>query len=617
MTKKRFIALTALLMAAVMLFAACARQSVGKLGFEVPDGHPLQQLEYLLEQFPQSLDTGEAHVPGTTFMYGIGSTSPISGIIGGSIFTDQALDQYICDLLGTGSSSLTSMTDGFQHGQDGVATFDYDLDAKTITLTMQHDVYWHDGVPLTLEDLVFTYELLAHPDYSGLRRTAEIELITGFLDYAEGRADHISGLVLSEDKKTLTKHLDEMPVTLLYFALWYSPMPKHIFENIPMIDMASSDAVLVNPIGWGPFKIDHIVPGDAFEMVRNENYVFGAPPIERLRVERFDPTQAGELMASGRFDFIRFPSDQYIYHADASNFTFLGQPSDWAGHIAFRLGNWDFDNNKNVYNPDRLMAQVGPQFRQAMAYAIDEAAIGQALYNGLQFPAASIISPNHLPLVDVEMPGFTYDPDKARQLLDDAGFNQFDAEGFRLMPDGSPLVIYWALASGPLEEEIHAFYTQAWRDIGLRVELWQERTHDQLYLWDVMDVDLYYNNPDYPTEVHIYSAAWSMGANPNPEGVWGHIFWNTCRYTSPEYDDILARMVSPEAWDPEYMDQVFSDWQWYFYNNVPVIPTRWRLDLHAINNRVTNWDTRNGFAFNGSLHGWQNISLSAAEPYRG
>ena len=615
MRKKSF---SVVIIAVVVLFlTGCPRQRPGALGFVVPEGHPLQQLEYLLEHFPQYRSTGAAHVSGTTFMFGIASTTALNGILGGAIFTDQANDQYIANMLGS-SSSITSMNASFQHGQDGIATFAYDLDAKTVTFSMQYDVYWHDGIPLTMADLLFTYEMLAHPDYSGLRRTAEIEMISGFLDFAEGRADNISGIVLSNNNRTITFHMEEMPVTLLYFGLWTSPMPKHIFQHIPMAEMPSSDAVLVNPIGWGPWKISHIVPGDAFEMVRNENYVFGAPLIERLRVERFDPEQGGELMAAGRFDFILFPSDQYIYHSNARNFSFLGSPADRADHIAFRLGNWDWDTNRNIYNPERLMARVGADFRRAMAYATDELAFGQQVFAGLQFPAATIISPNHLSLLDMSVPVFSYNPVKANQILDDAGFNLRDSQGYRLMPDGSPLTIFWALPSGPLEEEIHAFYTQAWRAIGLRVELWQGRTHDQLYIWDVTDEQLYYNNPDYPTEIHIFSAAWSMGANPNPEGIWGHIFWNTSKYTSPEYDAILARMVSPEAWDPDYMQQVFSDWQWYWYHNVPAIPTRWRIDLSAVNNRVTHWDTRIGYNIgsNSRLGGWRNIGLSAPEPYR-
>ncbi|MDR2167183.1 MAG: ABC transporter substrate-binding protein [Clostridiales bacterium] len=613
--KRTFITIIAI-MAAVLVFAACGRRAdPGVLGFSVPDGHPLEQLEYLLESFDQYFDTGDAHVPGTTFMFGIASTAPIQGRFGGAIFTDQVVDQHIATLLGT-ASSLIPLNEYHMLGQHGVATFEYDISARTFVMTMQYDVYWHDGVPLTLDDVVFALEMIGHPDYAGLRRTDEIFTISGFSDFVEGRANHISGLVLSNNNRTLTFHLDEMPSTLLYGALWTQPMPRHIFQDIPMEGMIASDPVRVNPIGWGPFMIDHIVEGDSVRLVRNPNYVFGMPQIEYLVVERFHPDHAGEVMAAGRFDYVPlFPAHLYGYFANPTNFRFLGSPSNHYTYLAFRLGNWDFDTNRNVYNPNRLMAQAGPALRQAMAYASDELLFGQTFTHGLRFPASSIAPPNHLRLVDLDMPGFTYNPDRARQILDDAGFVDIDGDGFREMPDGSPLVIQWALADGPLTEYFYTFYTQAWREVGLNVQMWLGRAHDQLYLWDTLDFDTYYDNPDYPVEVHIYTGTWQTGSNPNPEGTWGHIFWNASRYTSPAYDAILARIPSEAAWDADYMQEIFNDWQRYWYENVPAIPWTWTIDLHAVNNRVTNWDTRVGRGFSGSLHGWQDIGLSAPTPY--
>ena len=434
MKKKRLISVIYLVLAVVMVVSACAQQTAPEadrgLGIDIPDGHPLEQLEFLLEQFPQYLDTGAKHVAGTTFMFGYGSNSPNPGKIGGAIFSDHAVENYVSSLLGT-TNSLTSMNEYYHHGQDGVATFEYDLDAKTVTSTMKYDVKWHDGTPLTMNDVLYTYEVLGHPDVKSIRLTDVMMLIEGYQEFMDGEADHISGIVLSNDNKTITFHMKEMPVTLLFAgdALSLIPMPRHIFEKVPVIDMPSSDPVLVNPIGWGPFKIDHIVPGDAYELVRNEDYVFGKPQIERLRIERFDPAQAGELMAAGRFDYMIFPRSQYEYHMNPVNFTYLGAQNDNADHIAFMFGYFDWDEWVNVMDYNSLMYRVGPEFRQAMAYALDLQTLSETLYNGLSFPAHSIMTPMHLELLDLSMPGFSYDPAKANKLLDDNGFAERDSEG--------------------------------------------------------------------------------------------------------------------------------------------------------------------------------------------
>ncbi|MCL2576297.1 MAG: ABC transporter substrate-binding protein [Defluviitaleaceae bacterium] len=624
--KKTLITIVALLVL-VLVFAACNPRTTdddndnGNNGIENGNGggndtaggvSPMEAMNALMERFPQHINTGAAHVPGTTFMYGIGLPEPFVGMVGGAIFHDRGEDATVATLLGS-SSSIVSMNEFFQMGQDGIATFEYDLEENSITFTMQHDVYWHDDTPLTMADLVFTYEVLASPDYTGIRRTREIEGIVGFLDFANGEADSIEGLVLSNNDRTLTIYMYELPMTVLYFSLWTSPMPRHIFEDIPVAQMASHPAVLSNPIGWGPFMIEHIVPGDAFHMVANPNYVFGAPQIENLIVERFNPTQAGELMEAGRFDIMAFPRDLYRYHQNASNITFLSAPSNEFYYISFRLGNWDDDNRVNVYNPDRLMAQLGADVRRAMAYALDEQTFTQIVFEGLRFPAPSIAPPNHMALIDQTVPGFRHDPARANQILDDAGLTERDADGFRLMPDGSPLTINWAMSIWPMDEERVAFYTQRWNEIGLRVVLWQGRLHDRNYLLDALDFDSYYGSGD---EIHIAHDRFIVGANPNPDGMWGHTQWNPSRYTSPEYDAILERMTSVEAWDAAYLQQVFSDWQWYWYNNVPAIPLSWTINLTALNSRVTNWDTRAGVGFTGNIHNWSDIGLSAEQPNR-
>ena len=257
------------------------------------------------------------------------------------------------------------------------------------------------------------------------------------------------------------------------------------------------------------------------------------------------------------------------------------------------------------------MAQAGPLVRRAMAYAIDSAVIGDTLYSGLRFPAATNVTPNHRGLIDTSIPGFPYDPDRARELLDEAGFTEFDADGFRLDPNGNSFTVNWAFRENPLTEDIIApFFIESWADVGIRVELWRGQTHAALVLWDYLDFDA--DND----EVDIYEGGWIVGANPNPEGTWGHIWWNPSRYTSPEYDAILARMNTLDAFDPDYMKQVFSDWQWYWYENVPYYPFLWTIILTSVNNRVTFWDTRVENDLGVSPNNpWHQVGLSAAKPY--
>ncbi|MCL2703902.1 MAG: ABC transporter substrate-binding protein [Defluviitaleaceae bacterium] len=598
------------LLCLLLVFALTAAVLVGFDTVEAAAGtHPLEAMDEVLARFPRYIDTGKEHVPGTTFRYAIGSPSPWAGMFGGGVFHDSTVDAEVVNLI---NSSLLATNEFYQFGQHGVCTWEHDMEARTLTLTMQYDVFWHDGEPLTMNDLVYAYEVIIHPDYTGPRFNADARNVVGWEAYREGEADHIEGLVLSNDNKTLTMHFYEMSPSMLYFGPWTTPMPRHIFEGIPVAEMAESDAVRVNPIGWGPWIVENIVPGESVAFRRNENFVFGAPLIEHLVVERINSDFIPTAMEEGLFDFVFiFPTAYYEDYQNPTNYTYLGRPTGDYDYIAFRLGHWNDELGKNVYAPTRKMANVN--LRRAMGFAVDEAELTETLFFGLRFPAASNMPPHHRALIDTSVPGFPYNPEEANRLLDEAGYIDIDGCGFRECPEGEKFVINFAFRQGPMEDVIVPFYIQSWAAVGLNVELWQGRTHEVLFLWDMLDFDA--DND----EIDIYHGGWSPGANPSPDGSWGHIWWNPSRYTSPEYDAIIDRIGSEATWDEAYMLDAYSAWQWYWYNNAPYYTTQWRISLRAVNNRVTNWDTRIEFEpleFYNSEYGWHKIGLSADAPIR-
>jgi len=573
-----------------------------------PVEHPLAIMEAVLQTFPQYFDTGAPHVPGSIFEYAIASSSPFIGLFGGSVFWTEAADNTVSSIIGT-SSSLFSSTPLLQFGQEGVVNWTYDVGAGTMTLNMQHDVYWHDGVPLTLDDLVFAYELMAHPDYAsvgGVRFTAANRNIVGIMDFQAGLVDHIPGFELSNNNRTLTIHFYSFTPDIPYFSIWSAPAPRHIFGDMELTDIPNSDAVRVNPIGWGPFMVEHIVPGEAVHLVRNENFVFGTPYIEQMIIRRVNPDLVPEHMANGDFDFVLFPTLYFADHPNPTNFRYLGSRNNAYTYISFRLGHFDFDNDVNVFDAHREMNDVN--LRRAMALALNEAELGEILFNGLQFATGNFMSPLHQGFMDLSVPMFPYNPAEAMRILDEAGFIDIDGDGFRENPAGEQLVINWAVPDQPQVDLIVGFYMQAWADVGLNVQLWQGRVHDRNYLFDVLDFDT--DNE----EIHIYMASWTAGFNPDPSGRWGHTVWNPSRYTSDEWDAVLARLVSMEAWDTAYLLEAYSAMQWHLYNVVPFFPTRWSIDLTAVNNRVANYDTRPGLP--PSQFGWHTVRLSAATPYR-
>jgi len=603
---KKFLKMAAGPLAALAL-AACPGDSVVTAVF-VAEGHPIEVMREVLTHFPNRLDTGAAHVPGSIFQYGIGRDTPFIGIVGASLFYTETNDGTIAEFMGT-YASLIEINEFNQFSNEGVARFEFDVPSKMLRFIMQEEVSWHDGVPLTMRDLYYTFHVMADPDYSaagGVRFTAANRNIRGIMDYHNGLADSISGLILSDNDRTLTIYFDEFSPDILYFGIWTYPMPRHIFEGTPVLDIPNHPGVRANPIGWGPFKYVSHVPGESFLLERNDDYVWGRPLIEQLVIRRVPLELIPAAMEAGEFDYVVFPPHLYADFQNPTNYFYMGNPGRGYSHFTFRLGHFDFENSRNVFDAHRPMNNV--HLRRAMALAADEHLLGQTLYNGLQFTAGSFLVPRHEAFMDMSVPMFGHDPARANQILDDAGF-RMGADGYRTWPDGRELTVTWALSTGATSEALYLFYTEAWRDIGIRVELWQGIYHDINFIWDTMDYDT--DNE----EIDLYNASWNIGPNPNPFGIWGHTVWNSSRYTSDEWDALQARLESEAAWDHDYLLQVYSDIQWYMYEQVFFFPLRWSVVLTAINNRVTFMDMDIGISSPLKRSGWHLVGLSAAQPY--
>src|SRR5690606_18423116 len=106
-------------------------------------------------------------------------------------------------------------------------------------------------------------------------------------------------------------------------------------------------------------------------------------------------------------------------------------------YIGFKQGTWDAENNRVAYDPESKMGDV--ELRQAMWHAVDNAAVGEKFYNGLRWNATTLIPPSHPEFHDENNKGREYDPEVAKQLLEEAGYVDTDDDGFREDPEGNPL----------------------------------------------------------------------------------------------------------------------------------------------------------------------------------
>lgn len=542
---------------------------------------------YSIDDF-NNVKTNEGEpIEGGTFTYGLVSDTAFEGTLNWNFYSGEP----DAEILGWFDEALLTWDENYVYTNDGAATYEQDeKDENTFVFTIHDNVNWHDGEPVTAEDWLFAYEVIGHPDYDGVRYGSDFTNIEGMEEYHSGEADTISGIEVV-DEKTLKITYKEVTPSLVTGSIWAYPLAKHIFGDIEVADMSSSKEVRETPIGFGPFKVESITPGESVTLSKNEDYWRGEPNLDEVIIKVIDPTVVVQSLESGEVDTVsRFPVDQFPDNADMSNVEFLGITDRAYTYIGFKLGTWDKES-KEVATDIENSKMGNKKLRQAMWHAVDNTTVGERFYHGLRWNATTLIPPSHPEFHDESNPGREYDPEKAKELLDEAGYVDTNDDGFREDPDGNELVINFAtMSGGDTAEPLAKYYIQAWEEVGLKVELLDGRLQEFNTFYERVG-----QNGDDDPEVDIFQGAWGVAIDVDPRGLYGRdALFNFTRWSDEENDRLLAEGVSEESFEIEHRQKVYNEWQELMVEEVPVFPTLYRADLVPVNNRVQNYAIGDG-----------------------
>lgn len=181
-------------------------------------------------------------------------------------------------------------------------------------------------------------------------------------------------------------------------------------------------------MGTGPYMYQGDFDGSVYTFVRNPYYWGEAPEADTFKIKVIPDNDAKVLaLRSGEIDAItgaaRLSADAYTeLSADSSFGTAINDEPTLTNYIGFNMSKAPFDD-KNV--------------RLAVEYAIDKDSISNDVFQGTMTPADTLFSRSK-PYCDVDVTVYSYDPDKAAQLLDEAGWTDSDGDGIR-DKDGTPL----------------------------------------------------------------------------------------------------------------------------------------------------------------------------------
>ena len=560
------------------------------------------------KKYPSYFKNDAEAVQVDTLKVAIVSDSPFKGIFNGFLYSD-AIDNKFMKYTMNGAFPIDNDLKLILDSDETPIKVTINPEEKTVTYKINPKFKWSNGDPVTTKDIVKTYEIFANQDYivssKSLRFSKNRKAIVGIEEYNEGKADKISGLEVIDDS-TMKIHLKEVTPSTYWGGNFAGELINaKQFEGIPMNKIAESDALRKNPLSYGPYVIKQIVQGEKVIFEANPYYYKGEPKIKRIEMEVLPSSQQVAAMKAGKYDIIFGASNDVFPEVEKlDNINIVIKKASYMNYIAFKLGKWDAEKNEVVTDPNSKMYDIN--LRKAMAYAIDNESIAKQFFHGLAMRAPSPIAPVFTKLRNPEVEGFKIDLEKAKKLLDDAGYKDVDGDGIREDKEGKPLKINLAMMSGSeIQEPLSQYYIQQWKSIGLNVELVDGRLLDFNNFYDRLKAD----DPG----IDCFFAGFGYGSDPQQMSLFGkNSQFNKARYTSETLEKALEAQVSPEALDEAKRIEIYHNYDKVFMEELPVIPQLNKMEYIVVNKRVKEYDWK--YDTDMKEFDWSKIEVTAKEP---
>jgi peptide/nickel transport system substrate-binding protein len=375
-------------------------------------------------------------------------------------------------------------------------------DNRILTFHLRRDVRWHDGSPFTSADVKFTYELYIDP-----------EIPTA---YAESFSQVTR--VETPDPYTFIAHYDTPYAPAL--LSWATAIhPRHLLEGTDVLRSPLSRS----PVGTGPYRFAEWVSGEKIVLDANPDYFEGPPYIRRV-VYRIIPdvsTQFLELQ-TGSLDFMGLTPLQFDRQTDTPAFRRNYNKYQYLSFGYTYLG-------YNLRRP--LFADV--RVRQALAYAIDKQELIDGVLLGYGVAATGPYKPDTW-VYNPAVRQYHYLPEKARQLLSEAGWQDSNGDGI-LEKDGKPLSFTIVTNQGnDLRIKTGEIIQRRFREIGVDVRL-------RVIEWATFLKD-FINPGNFDATI----LGWSGGPEPDQYNIWhssktapGQL--NFIGFEHPGVDELLER----------------------------------------------------------------------------
>ena len=448
------------------------------------------------------------------------------------ITTDATSAQIIVELFG----GLVTIDPDLDIVADLAESWDVSPDGLKYTFHLRTDAKFHDGKPVTADDVLWSLERATNPLTQSPVADQYLGDIVGVKEKLRGDADTISGVRVVDD------HTVEITIdaSKSYF------LAKLTYPTAFVLDAENVEA---NPRKWfrqpngtGPFRLSSYQVGESMVLSRNENYHLGPPKLEEV-----------ELILSGGTSMLMYENDEIHLSGvgladldrllDTSNKLhpelIQAPPSFSVQYIGFNVAEPPLDD---------------PKFRQALNLAIDKREIATVVLGDQVVPATGILPPG-FPGFDSNVRGFDFDPVRAKQLIQESKYGD-DLENL------PPITLTTAGSFGAVISLDMEVVLQMWeKNLGVEVEI--QQTEFATFLKDL-------NRRRF----QMFDIGW-IADYPDPENFLDILFHsdssnNHTNYSNPEVDRLLERARTETDETARY--QIYHQAEQQILDDAPWVP---------------------------------------------
>lgn len=444
-------------------------------------------------------------------------------------------------------------------------------DQLTYTFHLRKDLKFSDGSPLTADDVAFTWTLLHDKAYDGDAQIPTLH-IQGGEDYKAGKADHITGITI-KDPQTISVKLEEPNATALVILGGDILSKAYYGKDYKFGQLDYIKKLHEKPVGNGPYVLEKFIPGQEVRYVANEHYFAGKPKTEHF-IYKTSEGDTWQYLETGEVDYASFSATQEnIDKLKSMGFVnILPYTPSTYGYLQLNL--------EHELLKDK-------QVRQALTYGLDRKSIYVDANQGAGQVANIPASPISWAYTEDGINSYDYNPDKANELLDKAGWTK-GADGIR-EKDGKKLTIHFL---GSKNAQIDIFIAVAKENFSaIGVDFQPEVFADFNALVSKVE------GGDYD----IASFSTPMLTDPS-DGVLQFVDGEIKGYENPKVKELYNKALATT--DIEQRKAAYKELFQLLNDELPVIFTSYKKTVYAYNGRIENLTVSPFTGLSSSLPNW-------------